>query len=236
MIRIIGKEIVRERSYAFSADIPLPRVAATLPPRLRRELPTIEDGQEELLFLRFFLQRRVASIHTCGGALAWDATAECRLQIQHSATGLLRPLMHYQPAVQPAMAAALGAADGWRSGRGPNGSISQPSARQLEHTAVALPALQGGSANEFIENGDNHSPASSKLAYPPTIGGPGTNGDSGRAGHGYVFLALLESGSVSPQIVLSADTYSLALLGRFRLLAETIAGWMGTEIEVAGSA
>ena len=236
MIRIIGKEIVRERSYAFSADIPLPRVAATLPPRLRRELPTIEDGQEELLFLRFFLQRQVASIHTCGGALAWDATAECRLQIQHSATGLLRPLMHYQPAGQPAMAAALGAADGWHSGRGSNGSIGQPSARQLEHTSVALPALQGGSANEHSENGDNHSPASSKLAYPPTIDGSGTNGDSGQAGHGYVFLALLEPGSVRPQVVLSADTYSLALLGRFRLLAETIAGWMGTEIEVAGSA
>lgn len=236
MIRIIGKEIVRERSYAFPADTPLPRVAATLPPRLRRELPTIEDGQEELLFLRFVLKSRVASIHACGRALAWDATAECRLQIQHSATGLLRPRMNYQPAGQPAMAAALGAANGWHSGRGQNGSIGQPSERQLEHTSIALPALQGGSANEHSENGDNHSPASSKLAYPPTIDGPGTNGDSGQAGNGYVFLALLEPGSVSPQIVLSADTYSLALLGRFRLLAEAIAGWMDTEIEVASSA
>ncbi len=238
MIRIIDREIVRERSYAFPADSRLPQVASSLPPRLRREVPAIEDEPSDLVFLRFFLQSRVASIHTRSGAIAWDATADCCLQLRHSPTGFLHPRLNLQPTGQTALDATLAASDDWQSGRGTNG---QQAERRLEHAAIAHPALRGGGANELNDNGDFHGPPESKIAFQPPLdesvrnGENGENGQNGQSGHGYVLLAILEPGSSEPHTILSADTYSLALVGRFRLLAEAIAGWMGTKIEIVSA-
>ena len=232
MIRIIGKEIVRERSYAFPADSRLPQVASTLPPRLRREVPAIEDEPSDLVFLRFFLQSRVASIHTRSGALAWDATADCCLQLRHSPTGSLHPRLNLQPTGQTALAATLAASDDWQSGRGTNG---QQAERRLEHAAIAQPALRGDGANERRDNGDFHGWPESRIPYQPLVDELGRNGENGQSGHGYVLLAILEPGPSEPHTVLSVDTYSLALVGRFRLLAEAIAGWMGTKIEIVSA-
>ncbi len=232
MIRIVGREIVRERSFAFPADSYLLHVAANLPPRLHRELPPVEDGPEDLVFLRFFLQSRVASIHTWSGALAWDATADCRLQLRHSPTGSLHPRLNLQPAGQSALAATLVSADDWQSGRGPNGPNGQQAERRLDHAAIALPAVRGGGVNEHKDNGENHHRPESKIAYQPTVDESSRNREGGHSGHGYVLLAILEPGSAEPHTVLSADPYTLALVGRFRLLAEAIAGWMGTKIEI----
>lgn len=235
MIRIIDREIVRERSYAFPADSSMPQVASTLPPRLRRDLPPIEDGPEDLLFLRFFLQSRVASIHTRSGAIAWDANADCRLQLRHAPTGSLYPRLNLQPTSQTTLAATLIAADGWQSGGGRNGPNGQQAERLIEHGTVALPGLQGGGANERSDNGEYHSRAESKLAYSTTVDESSRNGESGQLGHGYVLLGILEPGSASPHAILTVDTYSVALVGRFRLLAETIAVWMGIDTEIVSA-
>jgi len=235
MIRIIGREIVRERSFAFPVDSPLPRVAAALPPRLRRELPEIENGPRELVFLRFFLQRRVASVFTWNDALAWDATADCRLLIRHSPTGSLHHRLNLQPTGQTSLAATPVGADDWQSGRVANGQNGQQAEKRLEHASIALPALQSGRADERIGNGESHRLPGSNLAFNPTVDESSSNGVNGELAHGYVLLAILERGSAEPHVILSADSYSLALVGRFRLLAETIAAWMGTDSEIVSA-
>ena len=235
MIRIIDREIVRERSYAFPVGSSMPQVASTLPPRLRRDLPPIENGPEDLLFLRFFLQSRVASIHTSSGAIAWDANADGRLQLRHAPTGSLYPRLNLQPTGQTAPAVTLIAADGWQSGRGQNGPNGQQAERLIEREAVALSGLQGGSANEHNDNGEIHRLAESKLAYPTTADESSRNGESGQQGHGYVLLGILEPGAATPHAILTVNTYSVALVGRFRLLAEAIAVWMGTDTEIVSA-
>jgi hypothetical protein len=75
-----------------------------------------------------------------------------------------------------------------------------------------------------------------ELSRLPTSAEPGSmeeNGHNGsQTGRGYVSLGLLEAGTAQPHIVLSTDACSLALLGRYRLMAEMLAKWMGTTITV----
>ena len=264
MIRIVGREIVRERSYAFPTDSPMPRVGRALPQRLRREPAGFVEGAEDLIVLRYNLQSRVASIHTCNSEVAWTAEAPCRLQIDYRPDSSLSPGLNVQPAGQAALAAtrpfpagahpnSLAASDGWSSGDGANGPNGKQAGRQPAEEAAVLPARQEGRADAFLDNGDPrapfgparadatfsalgeggslgriqhpHRPPSSRGAYPPTVEDVGKNGDGRQAGYGYVALGLLEPGCAQPHIVLRSDTCSLALLGRYRLWAETLAKW-----------
>jgi len=143
--------------------------------------------------------------------------------------------LNLQPTSQTTLAATLIAADGWQSGRGRNGPHGQQAERLIEHGTVAPPGLQGGSAHERSDNGEFHSRAESKLAYSTTVDESTRNGESGQLGHGYVLLGILEAGSASLHAILTVDTYSVALVGRFRLLAETIAVWMGIDTEIVSA-
>ena len=61
------------------------------------------------------------------------------------------------------------------------------------------------------------------------------NGAGERVWRGYVRLELLEGESRTSHIILSTDSYSLATLGRFCLLAETLARWMKATTGVVSS-
>ena len=255
MIRIVSREIVRERSYVFPLDAPLPRVSRSLPRRLLRKLPRFEDEAEELVTLRYNLQSRVASVNTCYGGVAWNAAAQCRLQIHYCPDGSLRPHLNVQPAGQAAFAANLAAAGPPPSGQDlPDYANEQDNgagpgrARILSYSSdsPANPA-----SDSVMRNGDSSRQPTSEFAHAPTMErsgrteefgrfptpeepkSAGENGHTvGQTGIGYVFLGLLEPGSAQPHIVLSTDAYSLSLLGRYRLLANTLARWTGTTTAV----
>ena len=255
MIRIVGREIVRERSYALPSDAPLLRVSRSLPRRLRRKLPRIEEGAEELVTLRYNLQSRVASIHIRNDGVAWNAAAQCLLQIHYCPDGSLRPHLNVQSAGQAAFASNLAADGPPRSGQDlPDYANEQDNgagpgmARILSYSSnsPANPA-----PDSVMRNGDSSRQPTSEFAHPPTMErsgrteefsrfptpeepkSAGENGHTvGQTGIGYVFLGLLEPGSAQPHIVLSTDTYSLSVLGCYRLLANTLARWTGTTTAV----
>ncbi len=65
------------------------------------------------------------------------------------------------------------------------------------------------------------------------FGMPAGSPAEGRSGlNSYICLGLLESEAAQPHFILCTDTYTLSLLGRYRLLAETLARWMGTYVEL----
>ena len=255
MIRIVGREIVRECSFAFPLDAPLPRVSRSLPRRLLRKLPSFADEAEGLVTLRYNLQSRVARVHTCEGGMAWNTAAKWRLQIHHCADGSLRPHLNVQPAGRAATVANL-VADGSSQGEQDSpdyadereGGARPGMARILSYSSES-PAHPAPDSVMRTDDLSRH--PTSEFAHPPALERYGNleefshfptpeepelgqqNGHSaGNAGIGYVFLGLLEPGSAQPHIILSAESYSLALLGRFRLLAETLAKWTETAAAV----
>ena len=58
MIRLIHREFVRVRSYAFPSDSPLPQLSKSLPRRLRRKKPSLEVDADDLVTLHFYLRSR----------------------------------------------------------------------------------------------------------------------------------------------------------------------------------
>ncbi len=246
MIRIVSREIVRERSYTFPLDVPMPHVSRSLPRRLLRELPPFEEEAEELVTLRYNLQSRVASVQTCFGGVAWNAAAQCRLQIQYCPVGSLRPHLKLQPAGQAAFTSSLAA-----DGPPPNGQDNGAGPGMARILSYSSDSPANPASDSVMRNGDSSRQPISEFAHPPTMErsgraeefsrfstpeepkSAGENGHTvGQAGIGYVFLGLLEPGSAQPHIVLSTDTYSLSLLGRYRLLANTLARWTGTTTAV----
>lgn len=220
MIRLIDGEIVRQRSFAFPVADRLPRVARSLPRRLGRKPPSYALGAGDLVTLRYNFQSRVASVHTSIGEVAWHAAVPCQLQV-HFCDGLLRPNRELRPVVQTGLAkppAAVGEPDGrtlTQSRRGPGESEpgpGSPVARLLEEEPHSNAVLRNG---QYETNGAH------------------VNGQvAGQAGSGYVRLALMEERTAKLYVVLHADTYSLSLLGRYRLLAETLAKWTGASTAV----
>ncbi len=255
MIRIVGREIVRERSFAFPTDSPSPQVARSLTTWLRRKPPPFEDEAEDQVILRFNLQSRVASIHIRNREVAWNTAAPCQLQLHYCPDGSLHPRLNGQLAGQAAFVSALAAARSSSSEQDAQEFADEHESGAYAGKARGLPLSSLSPAdpgpNSAMRNGDSghqpaaeyaHSPALDQLGEAeefsrfPTSAEPGSmdvNGQNGgHTGSGYVFLGLLEPGTAQPHVVLSTDAYSLALLGRYRLLADTLASWMGTTITV----
>ena len=101
----------------------------------------------------------------------------------------------------------------------------------LSQGIMASPVLEGElDSSPAVHNGD-HAHLHFQNGGNGTIAGidpqeTDGNGAGVHARRGYVRLELLEGESEKPHTILSSDTYSLAVLGRFRLLTETLAGWM----------
>ena len=100
----------------------------------------------------------------------------------------------------------------------------------LEGGFDSYPVVQnGGPAHLHSQNGSNG--ANADFVPQKTEG----NGSGDQARRGYVRLELLDGESEKPHTILSSDVYSLAVLGRFRLLTESLAGWMRAEAVVINS-
>ena len=242
MIRLIEKEFVRIRSYAFPPDSPLPQLSSSLPRRLRRKMPSLEVDADDLVTLRFHLRSRIACIQTCDGVVAWEVAMPCQLQIRYL-QGSPQPRLEVQPADQAARIPMWDTAAPARAGfMDTQGHLTR--GEQAEHSLsqgiMAPPVLEGElDSTQVAHNGDlahqpYHNGGSSAIpehGHMPTNG----NGVGEQTGRGFVRLELLESGSEKPHIILSSDTFSLALLGRYRLLAETLAGWAEATTSVVSS-
>ena len=242
MIRLIDQEFVRIRSYAFPPDSPLPQLSSSLPRRLRSRMPSLEVDADDLVTLRFNLRSRVACIQTCDGVVAWEVAAPCQLQIHYSQGGP-QPRLDVQPADQAVRIPTWDTASPARAGfRETQGHLIRGEQEEysLGQGIMAPPVLEGGTdATPAAQNGDyNHKTGNNGANGAITELGPMAtdgNGAGNQVGHGFVRLELLESGSEKPHIILSSDTFSLALLGRYRLLAETLAGWAEATTSVVSS-
>lgn len=242
MIRMIDREFVRECSFAFPPDSPLPQLSSALPRQLRRKMPSFEVDADDLVTLRFYLRRRVACIQTSKGIVAWKIAAASQLQVNYRQASP-QPRLDVRPADQAARLTTWDAAspasariveaqgshvNGDREENGLGQGISAPTV--LEGEANSIPVARNGNhVHQPVPNGE--SATNGEFGHSTTDG----NGSGEQTGRGSVRLELLETGSEEPHIILSSDTYSLALLGRYRLLAETLAGWAGTTMELVSS-
>ncbi len=240
MIRLIEKEFVRECSYAFPPDSPLPQISSSLPQRLLGNKPGFDVDAEDLVTLRFFLRSRVACIQTREGSVSWNFDPASMLQLNfHQSAHQPHTIVQAAEkaarsiswdAATPARARALGVQGFHLAG--------EPQEHDLAQGAISSAVLEGESVH-VASNGDNGQllPRNGEHSAIAELGPPQTDGNG--AGHqmdlGYVRLELLETESQKPHTILSSDAYSLALLGRYRLLADTLAGWAGAKITVVRS-
>ena len=242
MMRLIDREFVRIRSYAFPADSPLPQLSESLPRNLRREMTNLEVEADDLVTIRFHLRSRIACIQTRDGVIAWQAAEPCKLQVNYRHE-ILQPLRDIKPAEQAARLSNWDAVSAERgSPMDTKGSLI--GGEQEEHRPgqnILTPPALGGEfdSSPGVQNGDPahlhfQSGANGDIV---DIGPQATdaNGAAGQAGRGYVRLELLEFESGKSHTVLRSDVYSLAILGRFRLLTETLARWMRVKADMVGS-
>ncbi len=242
MIRLIDREFVRICSFAFPTDSPLPQLSKSLPQTLQRKMPSLEVDADDLVTLRFHLRSRVACIQTRDGVVAWQVGERCKLQISYR-QGSQQP--HREPSPSER---AVGISNWDAVSPSSDGQMETEGSRygeeQGEHSLgrsiMASPVLEGefdsypvvqngGPAHLHSQNGSNG--AIVDFVPQKTEG----NGSGDQARRGYVRLELLDGESEEPHTILSADTYSLAVLGRFRLLTESLAGWMRAEAVVINS-
>ena len=242
MIRLIHREFVRVRSYAFPSDSPLPQLSKSLPRRLRRKKPSLEVDADDLVTLHFYLRSRVACVQTGDGVVAWNVAAAAQLRI-HFRQGAPQTHPDVQPAEQAAQVISWDVAPPSESGF-LDTQDSPSRAAQEEHSLsqgiMAPPVIEGEpDATPVAGNGDfahlhfpnGGSGAISELGPMAADG----NGAEEHTGLSYIRLELLEPDSERPHVILSSNTYSLALLARYRLLAETLAGWAGATTSVESS-
>ncbi len=242
MIRLIDREFVRVRSYAFPSDSPLPQLSKSLPRRLRRKKPSFEVDADDLVTLHFYLRSRVACVQTCDGVVAWNVADSAQLRI-HFRQGAQQTDSDAQPAEQAARVISWEVASPSESGF-LDTQDSPSRAAQEEHSLSqgikAPPVLEGGAdaasvasngdiAHLHFQNGGNG--AISELGPLAAEG----NGAGEQTGLSYIRFELLEPDSDRPHVILSSNTYSLALLARYRLLAETLVGWAGATTSVESS-
>ena len=241
MIRLIDREFVRVRSFAFPADSPLPQLSKTLPQTLRRDMPSLDVDGEDLVTVRFHLRSRVACVQTRDGVEAWQVGDHCQLQLSYRQSAL-QPHRELSPSEQAVRLAAWDAASPAKS-RQMETSESGFREGQEEHSlskdAMASPVFDGeldsypvvhngGLAHLHTQNGGNGAVAD----IPPQESDGNGAGSQDRSG--YVRLELLDGESERPHTILSSDTYSLAILGRYRLLTDTLAGWIRAPAVVIG--
>ena len=141
MIRLIDREFVRIRSFAFPADSPLPQLSKTLPQTLRREMPSFDVDGEDLVTVRFHLRSRVACVQTRDGVVAWQVSDPCQLQLSYRQSAL-QPHRELTPSEQ---AVSLAAWD----------SVSPAKSRQMETSESGLG-----------EGQEEHSLSQSTMASP----------------------------------------------------------------------
>ena len=242
MMRLIDREFVRICSYAFPADSPLPQLSKSLPRKLWREMTSLEVDADDLVTLRFHLRSRIACIQTRDGVIAWQAAEPCKLQVSYRLE-LLQPQRDVKPADQAARISNWDAVSTESvSPMDTKGFLigGEQEEHRLRQDILAPPVLDGEFDSSLgVQNGD---PAhlhflNGTKGDIAAIGPQETdaNGAGGQAGRGYVRLELLEGESERPHTILSSDAYSLAILGRFRLLTETLAGWMRVTTDVVSS-
>ena len=242
MLRLIDREFVRIRSYAFPSDSSLPQLSKSLPRKLRRKMTSLEVDGDDLVTLRFHLRSRVACIQTRDGVVAWQVNEPCKLQISYR-QGFLQHLRDVEPAEQATRISTWDAVSPARGGpMETTGSRigGEQEENSLSQSIMAPPVLEGEFDSSLgVHNGDLahlHFQIGSNGAIAD--GGPQEtdgNGAGDQERRGYVRLELLEGESETLHTILSSDIYSLAILGRFRLLAETLAGWMKVESGVVSS-
>ena len=240
MIKLIDREFVRECSYAFPPDSLLPQISGSLPQRLLGNKPGFDVEAEDLVTLRFFLRSRVACIQTREGSVSWKFDPAGKLQLNfHQSAHQPPPIVQAAEkaarsiswdAATPARARALGVQGFDLAGERQEQDPAQG--------AISPPVLEGESAH-VAGNGDNGHLVPRNGAHSAIAELGLVKADGNGAGHqmdlGYVRLELLETESQEPHTILSSDVYSLALLGRYRLLADTLAGWAGTKLTVVRS-
>jgi len=241
-MRLIDREFVRICSYAFPSDSPLPQLSESLPRKLRREMASLAVDADDLVTLRFHLRSRIVCIQTRDGVIAWQAAEPCKLQVNYHHE-ILQPLRDVKPAGQAARISNWDAVS--PEGVSPvdtEGSLSggEQEEHSLSQNILAPPALDGEfDLSPGVQNGDFahlhfQSGPNGKIADTgPQETDP--KGAVGQARRGYVRLELLEGESEKLHTILSSDAYSLAILGRFRLLTETLAGWMRVTTDVVSS-
>ena len=239
MMRLIDREFVRICSYAFPSDSPLPRLSKSLPQQLHREMTSLEVGSDDLVTLRFHLRSRIACIQTRDGVIAWQAAEPCKLQVSYR-HGILQPLGDVELAEQAARISNWDAVPAEIvSSVDTEGSLI--GGEQEEHSPsqniLAPTALDG----EFDSSPGVHNGDLGHLHFQSGTNGDvgpqesDANGAGGQARRGYVRLELLEVESQRSYTLLSSEVYSLAILGRFRLLTETLARWMRVKMGVVSS-
>ena len=240
MIRLIDREFVRIRSYAFPSDS-LPQLSKSLPQNLRREMASIEVDGDDLVTIRYHLRSRVACIQTREGVVSWQVSEPCRLQISYHKDSP-------QPHRDTGSTEQAARIPSW-------GSLSPEKGEPIESTGpligedqeeqslsqgiITPPVLEEEHASSHgVHNGDlahlhSHNGRNGSIAsfqHHETDG----NGAGDHVGRGYVRLELLEGESEMPHPIMTSEPYSLASLGRFCLLAETLARWMRATTGVVG--
>ena len=241
MIRLIDGEFVRIRSYAFPSTS-LPQLSKSLPQNLRREMTSLEVDGDDLVTLRYHLRSRVASIQTRDGVVSWQVSEPCKLQISYR-KGTPQSHLDTEPAEQAARIStwdslSLAKIDPIESAGSLTGEEQEE--HSLSQSIVAQPVLEeehdsslsvpnGELAHLHFENGRNGSIAG---LHPHENDG---NGAGDLVWRGYVRLELLEGESKTAHTIMSCDSYSLASLGRFCLLSETLARWMKATTGVVSS-
>jgi len=241
MIRLIDKEFVRIRSYAFPSTS-LPQLSKSLPQHLRREMTSFEVDGDDLVTLRYHLRSRVACIQTRDGVVSWQVGEPCELQVSYR-KGSLQSHLDAETTGQGARI------PNWDSLSleigGPMESTDpligeDQEEHSLSQGIIAPPVLDeehnsyhgvhnGELAHLHLRNGRNGS--IDAFHHHETDG----NGAGDQVRRGYVRLELLEGESKTAHTILSSDSYSLASLGRFCLLAETLAKWMKATTGVVSS-
>ena len=240
MIRLIDREFVRECSYAFPPDSPLPQISSALPQRLLGNKPRFDVDAEDLVTLRLFLRSRVACIQTRDEIVSWIIEPASSLQLNFHQS-IQQPHTAIQAAEKAALSIPWDAATPDQARALGLQQLNLAGERQ-EHDpgqGAIPPAVLEGESVHVAGNGDNGSQAPRNGAHSAItelglLKAEG-NGAGHTAVHGYVRLELIEAESQEPHTILSSDSYSLALLGRYRLLADTLAGWAGAKLTVVGS-
>lgn len=241
MMRLIDGEFVRICSYAFPSDSPLPQLSKSLPQDLRREMASLEVDADDLVTLRFHLRSRIACIQTRDGAIAWQASGPCKLHVSYR-NEVLQPLRDGKPAEKAAPTPEWEAVSPERTGAmDTKGSLvgGEQEEHGLSQDILAQPVLDGEFSSSLgVQNSDPAHLHFQNGANGDVAGiGPqetDANSAGGMAQRGYVRLELLDVGSGKLYTILSTDVYSLAILGRFRLLTETLAGWMRVKTDIVG--
>ncbi len=241
MIRLIDREFVRIRSYAFPSTS-LPQLSKSLPQHLRREMASLEVEGDDLVTLRYHLRSRVACIQTRDGVASWQVSEPCELQINYR-KGFPQSQLGTEPTEQAARipnwdslspetgdpAESTGSLIGEdQEEHGLSQSIFAPPVLEEEHSS-SHGVHNGDLAHLHSHNGSNGSIAA--FHNHETVG----NGAGDHTGRGYVRLELLEGEFKTPHTIMLSEPYSLASLGRFCLLAETLARWMRATTGVVSS-